>query len=123
MSKFCSNCGNEVADEAEICPKCGVSVSQNTAVSNNNNGTSNGMATAGFILSFFVPLLGLIFSILGLKKVKETNKGKGLSTAGIIISSIALFITLISIIIFSVAYNEVKDEYNYSDGYYYNYYD
>ena len=25
--------------------------------------------------------------------------------------------------IFSVAYNEVKDEYNYSNGYYYNYYD
>lgn len=123
MSKFCSNCGNEVVDEAVICSKCGVSVSQNTAVSNNNNGTSNGMATAGFILSFFVPLLGLIFSILGLKKVKETNKGKGLSIAGIIISSIALFITLISVIIASVAYNEVKDEYNYSDGYYYNYYD
>ena len=123
MSKFCSNCGNEVVDEAVICTKCGVSVSQNTAVSNNNNGTSNGMATAGFILSFFVPLLGLIFSILGLKKVKETNKGKGLSIAGIIISSIALFITLISVIIASVAYNEVKDEYNYSDGYYYNYYD
>ena len=73
MSKFCSNCGNEVVDEAVICPKCGVSTGQNTAVSNNNNGTSNGMATAGFILSFFVPLLGLIFSILGLKKVKETN--------------------------------------------------
>lgn len=81
------------------------------------------MATAGFVLSFFVPLLGLIFSILGLKKVKETNTGKGLSTAGIIISSIALFITLISVIIVSVAYNEVKDEYNYSNGYYYNYYD
>lgn len=81
------------------------------------------MATAGFILSFFVPLLGLIFSILGLKKVKETNKGKGLSIAGIIISSIALLITLISVIIASVAYNEVKDEYNYSNGYYYNYYD
>lgn len=25
MSKFCSNCGNEVVDEAVICPKCGVS--------------------------------------------------------------------------------------------------
>lgn len=123
MSKFCSNCGNELADQAVICPKCGVSTGQNTAVSNNNNNTSNGMATAGFVLSFFVPLLGLIFSILGLKKVKETSAGKGLATAGIIISSIALFIILISVIIFSVAYNEVKDEYNYSDGYYYNYYD
>lgn len=81
------------------------------------------MATAGFILSFFVPLLGLIFSILGLKKVKETNTGKGLSTAGIIISSIALFIILISVIIFSVAFTEAIDESNYSNGYYYNYYD
>lgn len=122
MSKFCSNCGNELADQAVICPKCGVSTGQN-AVAGNNNNASNGMAIAGFVLSFFVPLLGLIFSILGLKKVKETSAGKGLATAGIIISSIALFIILISVIIFSVAYNEVKDEYNYSDGYYYNYYD
>lgn len=122
MSKFCSNCGNEVADEAVICPKCGVSVSQNTAVSNNNNGTSNGMATAGFILSFFVPLLGLIFSILGLKKVKETSAGKGLATAGIIISSIALFITLIMIIVSVATFNGIKDSY-YDSSYYYNYYD
>ena len=120
MSKFCSNCGNEVVDEAVICPKCGASTGQNTVVGNNNNGTSNGMATAGFILSFFVPLLGLIFSILGLKKVKETNTGKGLSTAGIIISSIALFITLISVIIFSVAFTKAIDESNYSNEYYYN---
>ena len=123
MSKFCSNCGNEVADQAVICPKCGVSTGQNAAVSNNNNGTSNGMAIAGFILSFFVPLLGLIFSIIGLKKVKETNKGKGLSTAGVIISSIALFITLIVTIVFVIAFNTAIDESNYSNSYYYNYYD
>lgn len=62
MSKFCSNCGNEVVDEAVICPKCGVSTGQNTAVSNNNNGTSNGMATAGFI---FIVLCTIIrFNIL-----------------------------------------------------------
>lgn len=122
MSKFCSNCGNELADQAVICPKCGVSTGQN-AVAGNNNNTSNGMATAGFVLSFFVPLLGLIFSILGLKKVKETSAGKGLATAGIIISSIALFIILISVIIFSVAFTEAIDESNYSNGYYYNYYD
>ncbi len=122
MSKFCSNCGNEVVDEAVICPKCGVSTGQNTAVSNNNNGTSNGMATAGFVLSFFVPLLGLIFSILGLKKVKETSAGKGLATAGIIISSIALFITLIMIIVSVATFNGIKDSY-YDSSYYYNYYD
>ena len=122
MAKFCSNGGNELAEEAVICPKCGVSTGQN-AVAGNNNNTSNGMATAGFILSFFVPLLGLIFSILGLKKVKETNTGKGLSTAGIIISSIALFITLVVTIIFVIAFNTAIDESSYSNGYYYNYYD
>ena len=123
MSKFCSNCGNEVVEEAVICPKCGASVSQKNQNVSPKGNNSNGMATAGFILSFFVPLLGLIFSILGLKKVKETNTGKGLSTAGIIISSIALFITLISVIIFSVAFTEAIDESNYSNEYYYNYYD
>lgn len=48
---------------------------------------SNGFAIAGFILSFFIPLLGLILSIVGLNKVKETSSGKGLSIAGIIISA------------------------------------
>lgn len=47
---------------------------------------SNGMATAGFVLSFFVPLLGIIFSVIGLSKSKDAGKGKGLAIAGIIIS-------------------------------------
>lgn len=123
MSKFCSNCGNEVVDEAVICPKCGVSVSQKNQNVSPKSNTSNGMATAGFVLSFFVPLLGLIFSILGLKKVKETNTGKGLSTAGIIISSITLFITLIMIIVSAATFNGIKDSYYDDSSYYYNYYD
>jgi len=47
---------------------------------------SNGSATAGFVLSFFIPLLGIIFSIIGLTKAKDSGKGKGLAIAGIIIS-------------------------------------
>lgn len=119
MSKFCSNCGNEVVDEAVICPKCGVSIGQKVQT-NNTNGNSNGMATAGFVLSFFVPILGLIFSIIGSKRAKETNVGKGLSTAGIIISSIALAITLIVSIASIAAYSEIVNE---EHGYYYNYYE
>lgn len=46
----------------------------------------NGFAVAGFILSL-LPLLGLIFSILGLvRSGKAGGKGKGLSIAGIILS-------------------------------------
>lgn len=56
----------------------------------------NGMAIAGFICSFFFPLLGLIFSIIGVNKSKELNgKGHGLAVAGIILSSIEIFGVLI----------------------------
>ena len=116
MAKFCTNCGNELDDRAIMCPKCGVALTQTTNASNGSS--SNGMAIAGFILSFFIPLLGLIFSILGLKRSKETNNGKGLSTAGIIISCITMVITLIiGIISFSAVSDTIdkaqqQNEYN-----------
>lgn len=48
---------------------------------------SNGMAIAGFVCSFFIPLLGLIFSIIGLNRSKNMyGKGRGLAIAGIVIS-------------------------------------
>lgn len=122
MAKFCTNCGNELDDRAIMCPKCGVALTQTTNASNGSS--SNGMAIAGFILSFFIPLLGLIFSIIGLKRSKETNNGKGLSTAGIIISCITMVITIImGIISFSAVSDTVnkaqrQNEYNRQ---YYNY--
>lgn len=52
---------------------------------------SNGMAVAGFICSFFVPLLGLIFSIIGMNKAKNlAGKGHGWALAGIIISCVGI---------------------------------
>ena len=122
MAKFCTNCGNELDDRAIMCPKCGVALTQTTNASNGSS--SNGMAIAGFILSFFIPLLGLIFSIIGLKRSKETNNGKGLSTVGIIISCITMVITLIiGIISFSAVSDTIdkaqqQTEYN---RYYYDY--
>lgn len=122
MAKFCTNCGNELDDRAIMCPKCGVALTQ--TVANSGQTQSNGMAIAGFVLSFFIPLLGLIFSILGLKRSKETNTGKGLSTAGIIISCITMVITLIiGIISFSAVSDTIdkaqqQNEYN---RYYYDY--
>lgn len=122
MAKFCTNCGNELDDRAIMCPKCGVALTQTTNASNGSS--SNGMAIAGFVLSFFIPLLGLIFSILGLKRSKETNNGKGLSTAGIIISCITMVITLIIGIISFSAFNDTIDKAQRQNEYnrqYYNY--
>lgn len=122
MAKFCTNCGNELDDRAIMCPKCGVALTQTTNASNGSS--SNGMAIAGFILSFFIPLLGLIFSIIGLKRSKETNNGKGLSTAGIIISCVTMVITIIMGIISFSAVSDTIDKAQQQTEYnrqYYNY--
>lgn len=55
----------------------------------------NGVAVAGFILSFFIALAGLICSIIGLKQTKERDeKGRGLAIAGIIISALSIVLSL-----------------------------
>ena len=56
---------------------------------------SNGKATAGFVLSllsflglgitFVMPLLGIIFSGLGISHAKTANSGKGLAVAGLVL--------------------------------------
>jgi Domain of unknown function (DUF4352) len=72
---------------------------------------SNGMAVAGFVLALlgaigsFIPfaniffallaLLGLIFGIVGLVKAGRLGAGKGLSIAAIILSVLALVISLV----------------------------
>ncbi len=130
MAKFCTNCGNELDDRAVLCPKCGIS--QNQQVETNNNSSKNSMSVAGFILSFIFPLLGLIFSIIGLNKSKQTNTGRGLSIAGIIISSVIMVISTIIISVSIVSVNDAiqkaqeqansYNDYDYND-YYYNDYD
>ncbi len=51
--------------------------------------TTNGLAIAGFVLAFFMPLVGLVLSIVGLTQIKKRHQnGEGLAIAGIVISSI-----------------------------------
>ena len=57
---------------------------------------SNGMAVAGFICSFFIPLVGWIFGGIGLAKSKKLGgKGKALSIAAIIIASANWFLSFL----------------------------
>ncbi len=69
-----------------------------------NNNENNTMSIVGFILSFMMPVVGLILSIIGLNKSKElNNKGKGLSIAGIIISALLfIFQFLVLLLLISV---------------------
>lgn len=56
MPKFCANCGSEIDEKAEICPKCGVRVKQIPVY---RDLKSSGIAV---ILSFFIPGLGQIYN-------------------------------------------------------------
>lgn len=61
--------------------------------------TANSYAIAGFVLSFIVPLVGLIISVLGYRKAKEMNGcGKGFAVAGIVISAVSLGSVLLIVV-------------------------
>lgn len=66
---------------------------------------NNGMAIAGFVCSFFVPVVGVVLSAIGLSRVKKniTSKGKGLAVAGLVISIVRIAVELISLFILIIA--------------------
>lgn len=78
------------------------------------NNQTNTFAILGLIFAFFIPLFGLAFSIVGLNKSKELNGvGKGISIAGIIISSIPIILitAAIVLVLLFVSYNETNNNY------------
>ena len=95
---FCTNCGKEINNQAVICPHCGVPT-QNcnlTQVYTRQNNDKNGIAIAGFVCSFFIPLLGWIFGGIGLSRANKRNgKFKGFAISAIIISTCRFFINII----------------------------
>ena len=57
---------------------------------------TNGFAIAGFVVSFFVAILGIIFSAIALKQIRESNEGgRGLAVAGLVLSIIWIAIALL----------------------------
>ncbi len=90
------------------------------------NSGLNPMALTGFILSFFIPVLGFIFSLIGLTKGNnQSGTSKGLAIAGIVISIfVFIFQTLLTILFlppfvegFNEGYNESLNESRYNSDY------
>ena len=128
---FCSNCGQKLDDNAVTCPNCGAETGVSPAVGAEKpaeqageprqqqaqqyqpprESESNGYAIAGLICAFFIPILGLIFSCIGLNRSKKMNgEGKGLSIAGIVISVLAIVIIIIYLSVFVAAIVTLADE-------------
>ena len=65
---------------------------------------TNGFCVSGFVCSFFNPLLGFIFSIVGISQAaKYQDKGKGLGIAGLIISILNMIVMCIAIVCILIA--------------------
>ena len=109
MGNFCGKCGNKVDKDSSFCVNCGnpsKEDNKNNAKKEANNKPverdiddvpqRNGWAIAGFILSFHIPILGIIFSIIGLRNSSRINGvGRGLTIAGIIVSSFVFVMRLV----------------------------
>ena len=96
-ARFCTHCGHKVHEGAVVCVNCGCAIDSATS-SMQSGATSkiNGMAIAGFVCSFFVPILGWVFGGIGLAKSKKLDgKGKGFSIAAIAIASANFILGLI----------------------------
>lgn len=87
MAKFCSNCGNEMLDEAVMCVKCGTMVgnvkkentTSNTNTNTNNGGKKKGLPTWAIVLIvlgcvFLVPLIILAVGYIGYKSFENVDK-------------------------------------------------
>lgn len=78
-----------------MCPYCGVQVGNFSTPTPK----TNVLAIVGFIFAFLMPIVGLICSIIGKSKVDECGgNGKGLATAGIVISIITIVLYVIIVI-------------------------
>ncbi len=87
-AKFCTHCGHRVHEEAVVCVHCGCAIESVGAAQAEEKPKNNGMAIAGFVCSFFVPVLGWVFGGIGLAKAKKLDgKGKAFSIAAIAIAS------------------------------------
>jgi hypothetical protein len=117
--KYCTHCGKELCDEAVVCTNCGCAAGgprhggpcpddHGPCPDEPFHGGPNGygfprrrpidvMAIVGFVLSFFMPLAGLVVSIIAYNRAKFTDdfNSLGYAKAGIIISAIEIGLAVV----------------------------
>lgn len=73
--KFCSKCGNQLVDEAVVCPNCGCPQGNQAAPAAQQDASSFGWAFLGFCF----PIVGLILYLVWKDNtpLKAKSAGKG----------------------------------------------
>ena len=104
---YCSNCGNKLNDNEDVCLKCGVMVKKNTTPSSNN--VEDKPLVILNILSFINPVVGLILYLS--MKSSTPNRAKKCGKYALIgtIVSAVIFI-IVGIILFIILSNVGNSE-------------
>lgn len=124
--KFCSYCGAELQDGAEICKNCGCRAVNAPVKSSASKSGLNVLALVGFILSIVsllvslcllvfeydsahtsalfsgmpIAIAGLVCSIVGLVNIKRNQqRGKGFALTGIILAAAIIALWILALLI------------------------
>lgn len=106
---YCRKCGQEIADDSNVCPYCGERVVFADSEARPTYNQTNGMAIAGFITAFISPIFGLIFGIIGLKRSNAGYGGRMMSIFAILIASANIILGVY--LVLSGKYDELLKQY------------
>lgn len=102
MGRYCSNCGSELKENADVCLSCGQMTKTTTHTATNEG---KGLATVSVVFGSlgFYPLIiigsivGLITSLVGINNPKNQYKGRSKLGLGLSIGSLSFWILMILI--------------------------
>lgn len=109
--RYCSKCGNEILDEAVVCPNCGCKIQKISKKHNNGLGITAlvlsiiGFWTGWLGIGVFLDVLAIILGVCAFVKAKKSSANTGLSIAGTIIATVSLLIMLVLFILPSTTSN------------------
>ena len=110
--QYCKYCGNQLADDATVCDKCGKAVGSVSNKPAKKNKNQFGIASFVIGLLGFIPAIlsvlfadyaftyfawfgiSLVFAIVGIVKGVKNKQRIGLAITGFILTAIDLFITI-----------------------------
>ena len=96
MSKFCPNCGEELADTAKFCKSCGGTVPDKAYTEDNYVENHKTAIIIGYVCAFIFPLIGLIVSIYLFTR-KNSSKASKHGKYILAITLVVWFLSAISI--------------------------
>lgn len=70
---FCKHCGKEISDQAVICTHCGVQTDNFSKQKESFGEVNTTFLVLGYILSFLIPVVGIIAGIYALCKGRASH--------------------------------------------------